>query len=102
MTITVPDDMAKALLAELEGQRSRTQEALKTKLQAGLKRERQLTADELALVLFVLDAGNPTALAVGMGADRMAETVARFRSAQAKIRTLHSAQVERETREGRR
>lgn len=100
MNITVPDDKARALLAELSGLQKPTTEDLKAKLRAGLTREKQLAAVEIETVLAVLDSVNIVSVPPPAGVSHD-DFLTRWRAAQAKLRTLLAQQQDRERREGR-
>lgn len=102
MTITIPDDKARDLLADLPASTTAAMTELKEKLKEGLDRSRNLTADELNLVLAVLDGAGVHQVQV------IAEAVSidpvrglhLFRSAQSKLRTIHSRTLAREQGRG--
>ena len=110
MQITISDEKARDLLADLPASTTTTVTELKDKLKEGLTRNVMLSADELDMVLVVLDAMTPAKLeadykAVNESMGRQAPIdatvmLARFRSAQSKLRTIHVRQLAREQGRG--
>lgn len=104
MTITIPDDKAKQLLASLPN--SPIANELKVKLADGLDRSRNMSADELDMVLVVLDAMTPAKLEAIYKPYRNERPIdavvmlSRFRSAQSKLRSIHARQYAREQGRG--
>lgn len=102
MTITIPEDRALALLAQLPN--TAEAEELKGKLRAGLDKSKNLVAKELELVLAILERQKPEWLPThAMGTSQEndgAMLLHRLRSAQSKLRTLYARQAAREQGRG--